>query len=117
MTNLFEKRVEGKASDFVKIDGDQVRQRFDELVRSSVEATLNAMLDAEADELCRAKRYERSPDRMDTRSGSYPRRLQTRVGDGAFIEFAIVRAQPRLDAECVEERRRPPLSAFHKKCR
>ena len=29
--------------------------------------TLNAMLDAEADELCGAQRYERSPDRVDER--------------------------------------------------
>jgi transposase-like protein len=29
-------------------------------VRSSVEETLNALLDAEADRLCNAQRYERS---------------------------------------------------------
>ena len=37
----------------------------------TVEEALNAMLDAEADRLCRAGRYERSEGRQDTRVGSY----------------------------------------------
>jgi transposase-like protein len=51
-------------------------------VRQSVEDTLNALLDAEADEMCGARRYERSPERRDTRAGHYTRGLQTRVGEG-----------------------------------
>ena len=35
--------------------------------RGTVEETLNAMLDAEADQLCGAGRYERSQARQDTR--------------------------------------------------
>jgi hypothetical protein len=42
-----------------------------------VEETLNAMLDAEADQLCGAGRYERSKARQDTRACSYERALQT----------------------------------------
>ena len=38
-----------------------------------MEKTLNAMLDAEADQLCGAGRYERSQARQDTRAGSYDR--------------------------------------------
>ncbi len=34
----------------------------------------------EADTLCNAKRYERSPDRQDTRAGSYRRGLETKAG-------------------------------------
>jgi transposase-like protein len=49
-------------------------------VRTSVEETLNTMLDAEANRLCQAKRYERSPDRLDTLAGSYERNLQTQAG-------------------------------------
>jgi len=41
---------------------------------------LNKLLDAEADELCGAGRYERSPDRIDTRAGSYERNLATKAG-------------------------------------
>jgi putative transposase len=42
-------------------------------VRSSVEETLNALLQAEADQICKAGRYERSPERVDT--GHYERKL------------------------------------------
>jgi putative transposase len=45
-----------------------------------VEDTLNALLDAEADRLCQAQRYERLADRTDTRAGHYRRKLQTKAG-------------------------------------
>jgi putative transposase len=51
------------------------------VVRGSVEETLNALLDAEADRLCNAQRYERSEARRDTRAGHYERNLQTRAGE------------------------------------
>jgi hypothetical protein len=51
------------------------------MVRGTVEETLNAMLDAEADRLCGAGRYERSEGRQDTRAGSYERTLHTKAGD------------------------------------
>jgi putative transposase len=62
----------------IRVDADQVRRHVDEVVRGTVEQTLNALLDAEADALCGARRYERSPDRADTRAGSYDRKLQTK---------------------------------------
>jgi len=67
-------------ADTLQIDTAKVRGHLDEMVRGTVEQTLNAMLDAEADELCGAKRYERSPDRIDTRSGTYTRGLETKAG-------------------------------------
>jgi putative transposase len=39
------------------------------------------MLDAEADRLCRAERYERTEARKDTRAGSYQRQLHTKIGE------------------------------------
>ncbi|MEO1525496.1 MAG: IS256 family transposase [Planctomycetota bacterium] len=66
--------------DAIKVDGEAVRGHLDELVRSTVEETLNQMLDAEADKLCNAKRYERTPDRIDSRAGSYGRKLETKAG-------------------------------------
>ncbi len=62
----------------VQIDESAIRSELGELVRGSVEETLNGLLEAEADELCGAKRYARSPDRVDTRAGHYQRKLQTR---------------------------------------
>jgi len=52
-----------------------------ELVRGSVEETLNTMLDAEADRLCNARRYERTEGRRDTRAGHPERKLHTRAGE------------------------------------
>jgi transposase-like protein len=65
----------------IRIDEAKVRGHLDEVVRDSVEQTLNGLLQAEADRLCQATRYERSPDRADTRAGHYQRKLQTKAGE------------------------------------
>ncbi len=65
----------------VQIDDRRIQDHLGELVRGTVEETLNTMLDAEADTLCGAQRYERSPDRVDTRAGSYERKLHTKAGE------------------------------------
>jgi putative transposase len=49
-----------KLSQVIQIDEGKIQEHLGEVVRSTVEETLNAMLDAEADRLCRAERYERS---------------------------------------------------------
>src|SRR4030088_22922 len=61
----------------IQIDEARIRDHLGEMVRGTVEETLNAMLDAEADRLCGAGRYERNEARQDTRAGSYDRTLQT----------------------------------------
>src|ERR1700733_15776544 len=66
----------------IQIDEARIRDHLGEMVRGTVEETLNAMLDAEADQLCGAGRYERSQARQDTRAGSYDRTLQTSAGEG-----------------------------------
>lgn len=65
----------------VRIDEGKLRGHVDQVVRASVEETLNGLLEAEADQLCNAKRYERTPDRVDTRAGSYERQLHTKAGE------------------------------------
>jgi transposase-like protein len=50
----------------IQIDEARIRDHLGEMVRGTVEETLNAMLDAEADQLCGAGRYERSQARQDT---------------------------------------------------
>lgn len=47
----------------IQIGPAKVRGHVDEVVRRTVEQSLNALLHAEADTLCDAGRYERSPDR------------------------------------------------------
>lgn len=64
----------------IQMDVEKVRSHLDVVVRESVEATLNGLLEAEADQLCNAQRYERSADRVDTRSGHYERNLMTKAG-------------------------------------
>jgi len=69
-----------KALGALQVDETKLMDHVHEVVRSSVEETLNALLDAEADEICGAKRYERSPDRVDTRAGHYELKLETKAG-------------------------------------
>jgi mutator family transposase len=65
----------------ITIDDERIKNHLDRVVRGSVEETLNALLDAEADRLCNAQRYERSEARRDTRAGHYERKLQTKAGE------------------------------------
>lgn len=68
-------------SGLVEVHEEAVRRHLGEVVRSTVEDTLNGLLEAEADALCGAHRYERSPQRRDTRAGHYTRKLGTRAGE------------------------------------
>jgi len=65
----------------IRIDEARIKDHLGEMVRGTVEEALNAMLDAEADQLCGAGRYERSEGRQDTRAGSYERALHTKAGE------------------------------------
>ena len=65
----------------ITIDDDRIKNHLDRVVRGSVEETLNALPDAEADRLCNAQRYERSEARRDRRAGHYERNLQTKAGE------------------------------------
>src|SRR5580658_8330786 len=95
----------------VQIDEGRIQAHLDEVVRSTVEETLNALLDAEADELCGARQYERSEGRKDTRAGSYERQLQTKAGEVSLkvpklrslpFETAIIERYKRRESS-VEE--------------
>ena len=95
----------------LRVDEQKLKGHVDEVVRSSVEETLNALLDAEADRICRAQRYERSPDRVDTRAGHYQRKLETKAGTVTLkvpklrrlpFESAIIERYRRREAS-VEE--------------
>ena len=65
----------------IQINEAGIRGHLDEMVRSTVEETLNRMLDSEADELCQARKYERTVARQDTRAGHYQRKLHTKAGE------------------------------------
>ena len=73
--------VAQKLNKVIKIDEEKIHQHLGELVRGTVEETLNKLLDAEADQLCNAARYERTEARKNTRAGHYQRNLQTKAGE------------------------------------
>ena len=88
----------------VQIDEGKIQAHLDEVVRSTVEETLNALLDAEADQLCGARKYERSEGRKDTRAGSYERQLQTKAGE-VSLKVPKLRSLP-FETAIIERYRR-----------
>jgi putative transposase len=94
----------------VQINVEAIRDHLGKLVRSTVEETLNGLLDAEADRLCNAEKCQRNSARKDTRAGHH-RKLQTRVGEVTLkvpklrqqtFETAIIERYRRREAS-VEE--------------
>ena len=60
---------EGKSGQIIRIEQDQLTKHLDKVFRGIVEETLNSLLEAEAERLCQASRYERTDARKDTRAG------------------------------------------------
>jgi len=95
----------------IKIDEARIKNHLGEMVRSTVEETLNDMLNAEADRLCNAQRYERTETRTDGRAGHYKRKLHSKAGQvelkipklrRAKFETAIIERYKRRESS-VEE--------------
>ena len=61
----------------VQLNEAAIKSELKELVRGSVEETLNELLEAEAEKLTQASRYERNEQRLGYRSGHYNRNLTT----------------------------------------
>ena len=95
-------------SKVIRIDESEIRSHLDKMVRGTVEDALNAMLDAEADEMCNAQRYERSPDRVDTRAGHYTRKLHTKAGE-VEVKMPKLRKQT-FETAIIERYRRRDIS-------
>lgn len=72
--------METNSKKIIEINDQEVKDHLDKIVRGTVEETINSLLDAEADALCKAGKYERNPDRADTRAGHYNRKLETKAG-------------------------------------
>ena len=104
MESVTDQASGGKFSGVVKIEEEKIRSHLDEVVRDSVEETINGLLDAEADRLCNARRYERSPERTDTRAGHYERKLHTRAGQ-VTLRMPRLRSAP-FETQIVERYRR-----------
>jgi len=79
-TNKTEGDAATPSGKIIEVDEGMIRSHLDQVLKGTVEETLNALLDEEADHLCQARRYERTSRRKDTRAGHYKRQLHTRVG-------------------------------------
>lgn len=88
----------------IRIEEEKIRSHVGEVVRETVEQTLNGLLQAEADELCGAERYARSPERLDTRAGHYDRKLQTQAGE-VTLQVPRLRNLP-FETQIIERYRR-----------
>lgn len=95
----------------IQLNEGIIKNELKELVRSSVEETLNGLLEAEANQLTNAAKYERSEERQGYRSGHYSRNLTTTSGDvtlnvpklkGVSFETAIIERYRRRESS-VEE--------------
>ena len=92
----------------IHLDEAQLREHLDRKISESVEETLNGLLDAEADRLCGAGRYERSGDRVDTRAGHYERKLHTKAGQ-VSLKVPKLRSLP-FETQIIERYRRKESS-------
>jgi transposase-like protein len=99
------------SDNIIQLNQELIHNELKDLVRNSVEETLNALLDHEADELVNADKYERSGERKGYRSGHYSRNFQTTAGDvklkmpklkGVPFETAIIERYRRRECS-VEE--------------
>jgi transposase-like protein len=108
MSRLKEVSTRGKVPGMVKVDEEQVRGHLDLMVKTTVEQALNSFLEIEAKELCGAGRYERSPDRMDTRAGSYRRKLHTKAGE-VTLKMPRLRTLP-FETQIIERYKRREAS-------
>ncbi len=95
----------------IQLNEGIIKNELKELVRNSVEETLNGLLEAEANQLTNAAKYERSEERQGYRSGHYSRNLTTTFGDvtlqvpklkGISFETAIIKRYRRRESS-VEE--------------
>ena len=95
----------------VQLNEEVIKGQIKELVRGSVEETLNELLEKEAESLTQAARYERNEARQGYRSGHYDRNLTTTSGDvtlhmprlkGVSFETAIIERYRRRESS-VEE--------------
>ena len=97
--------------DIIQLNQAEIKGQLKDLVRGTVEETLNKLLDEEADRITNAHRYERNEERLDTRAGHYTRKLLTTSGEVTLkvpklrvlpFETAIVERYKRRE-ESVEE--------------
>lgn len=69
------------SDNIIQLNEGLIKHDLKDLVRSSVEETLNALLDKEANELVNAQKYGRSSERQGYHSSHYKRNFYTTAGE------------------------------------
>jgi len=92
----------------IEVNEEKIKQHLGSFVRETIEETLNAMLDAEADKICNAQRYERNPERKDSRAGHYERKLHTVAGE-VTLQVPKLRKLP-FETAIIERYKRREIS-------
>ena len=77
----YERKQKTMFEKIVQLNDEVIKGQFKELVRGSVEETLNELLEVEAEKLTQAARYERNEQRQGYRSGNNGHNLTTTSGD------------------------------------
>ena len=122
-------------SNIIQIDQNLFETKLDRLVTEKMTQILNAMLDAEADEITGAARYERKEGRKAYRAGHYERTLTAKAGrlelrvpklKGAVFESAVIERYRRRESSVEEVNicsfqghcycRRRPIALFDDYC-
>jgi len=105
---MTKKNCTPKRGKIIQVDEEGVRKHLGEIVKGTVQETLNTLLDEEADRLCNAKRYERSEARIDRRAGHYARSLHTSAGE-VEVKVPKLRTLP-FETAIIERYRRRETS-------
>ena len=82
------KDAKNMSEKIIQLNEARIKDELKELVRSSVEETLNGLLDKEAEELVNAEKYERSAERQGYRAGHYARNF-TNTPDADVLNAKI----------------------------
>ena len=99
------------SGDIIQLNPEVFQSELKNLVKNSIEETLNAMLDEEAKKLVNAERYAREEERNGYRAGHYDRKFTTTAGDvnlrmpklkGVAFETAIIERYKRRETSIEE---------------
>lgn len=99
------------SGNIIQLNEDLLKDNLKDLVDSSIEETLNALLNHEARELVKAEKYGHSGERQGYRSGHYSRNFSTTAGDvrlkmpkikGVPFETAIIERYKRRETSLEE---------------
>ena len=89
----------------IKIDESKIQDHLGEMVRGTFKETLHKMLDAEADKLCNAERYQLRR----SKAGYYQRKLHIKAGE---VKLDVLKLRQQKIETAIIERYKRSESSF-----